>query len=150
MCQKECFGETSFIRLPRIQIESQVIIQRGAWVMSPKSVPRRAMRESDAAYCYRLKRWQRSCGIPSDCFVTIATFAETQERSLHAGCSPIAYKPQFISFKNPFLIRLFEQLCRRANSNIAIEEALPSIHNCAEVGTKKIASELLVQWYAYD
>jgi hypothetical protein len=117
------------IILPRIMYENRIVIQRKLWHVSKNRLPVRANRETDAAYFLRLQQWRHELDMPDEVFMRGAY-----------------YKPQYISFNNPFLAAIFESCARSCNDTLEIEEMLPNSNQLAP--TRGRVVEFLTQWEA--
>ena len=58
------------------------------------------------------------------------------------------YRPEFISFMNPFLILLFSKLVNKGDSKIVITEMYPSLDELMKIRQKKYVSKYVCQWYS--
>ena len=56
------------------------------------------------------------------------------------------YKPQFLSFRNPILVRLFEKLVEKAPRTLTVSEMLPDTADLAAFGENHYVTEFVVQW----
>ena len=56
------------------------------------------------------------------------------------------YKPQYMDFRNPFLLHLFSKLIDKAPQQVKIEEMLPAPDQLLEVEGKRYVTEYVVQW----
>jgi hypothetical protein len=134
---------------PRITLENQVILQRKAWFIPKQILPKRMNRETDWYYFARVNKWRGEYGIPDEMFMHIIpdralNYAQPEPR---AKVGRVDYKPQYISFKNPFLIKLFESLIVKAPGECKIEEMLPNSNQLLKVAESRRVTELVVQWY---
>ncbi len=60
------------------------------------------------------------------------------------------YKPQYISFKNPFLVSLFEKLVSKTPKEMRIEEMLPDPSHLNTIHNQRHITEFVIQWYQYQ
>ena len=75
-------------------------------------------------------------------FVTAAQLNEVNRRVPLDDC-----KPQYLSFRNPLLVTLFEKLLVRVPRVLRIEEMLPGSDQLLMCAGKKRVAELVLQWY---
>jgi len=134
---------------PRITLENQVILQRKAWFIPKRILPKRMNRETDWYYFARVNKWRGEYGIPDEMFMHIIpdkalNYAQPETR---AKVGRVDYKPQYISFKNPFLVKLFESLIVKAPGECKIEEMLPNSNQLLKVAESRRVTEFVVQWY---
>ncbi len=59
-------------------------------------------------------------------------------------------KPQYISFKNPLLVDLFEKSVRRVDKELTIVEMLPTSEQLFKIGNNHYVTEFVVEWYTDD
>lgn len=113
--------------LPRVTYKKNIVLQRKEWRIPKATLPVRQASETDATYFLRLQEWRHMLGLPDEVFV----------RGSY-------YKPQYISFKNPFLLSILESSMRSCQDNIRIEEMLPRSDQLTVTGGRAV--ELLAQW----
>ncbi len=137
--QVESGDENEVVAFPRVVYEDQLVLFRKCWKVAKSSLPEDAPHVSDFEYWFQLEAWRSAYNIPRHCFVFIT--------ATHKGAGNNAtfddYKPQYIDFESPLLVRLFRKATRKANRFIRIEEMLP---NKEQVNQGHV-SETLVQWY---
>ena len=114
-------------------------------------VPYRKPDESEWAWFYRVNEWRRQQGMPEEVFVFVV------DRSVMMGprppqqkqtrTSPDDYKPQYISFKNPFLMNLFEKAIKRVPDVLKIVEMMPNSQQLLSIGSQRYIMEFVLQWY---
>ncbi len=138
---------------PRIVYEKRLILQRKAWLVPKVRLPIRNAEESDWTYFARLQAWRLDLGIPEEVFVVL--FDRSQFKKLtpeaRARLGRDDYKPQYISFRNPFLVPLFEKLLTKVPEQLRIEEMLPDstqlLGMVADAPQDRFVTEFVVQWY---
>jgi hypothetical protein len=113
--------------LPRVIYENQIVLQRKEWHVPKSKLPARETSKAEGAYFLRLQQWRHALHIPDEVFI----------RGAH-------YKPQYISFKNPFLLSIFESSIRSCQDSLRIEEMLPHGEQLASTGGRAV--EFLAQW----
>ena len=60
------------------------------------------------------------------------------------------YKPQYISFRNPFLVKLFEKSLIKVPETLKLEEMLPASNQLVQIVNSRYVTEFVVQWYDYS
>ncbi len=117
----------NIVILPRVVYEKQIVLQRKSWKVPQKLVPLPRPIETDAAYFLRLNTWRQELQLPDEVFV-----------------KGRQHKPQYISFRNPFLVALFVSSARDCQTRLSIEEMLPTGDQLAPTGRRVV--EFLTQW----
>lgn len=134
---------------PRIIFEDWLVLQRKSWSIDRSQLPVKKSDETEAAYFVRVNEWRIALNIPDEVFVFVASrggqemLKPEQARKLRRD----DYKPQYIAFKNPFLIRLFNKCAEKVPNRLKIEEMLPSSDQLLSIGDKKHVTESVIQWY---
>lgn len=134
---------------PRIILDNQVILQRKAWIVPKGRLPRRAKNETDWVYLTKINRWRKEYGMAEEIFMNIVSekawsYAGPESQDM---VGRVDHKPQYISFNNPFLVRLFESLTIKAPGECKIEEMLPSSSQLLNLAERRRVTEFVVQWY---
>lgn len=137
---------------PRVLYEGQLVLQRKAWFVPKELLPLRTKQETDWQYFERLNTWRSEQGMPEEIFlfVNARENQDSQENVDTDAAKRITrddYKPQYISFRNPFMVKLFEGLLSKVMSSLKIEEMLPNSEQMAQIADKKYVTECVVQWY---
>ncbi|NUM81836.1 lantibiotic dehydratase [bacterium] len=139
---------------PEITIKSRIIydqwliLQRKSWQVPKQLLPAKQPLETEAAYFVRINEWKLEHGIPDDVFIFVfdrmdqSHIGEEDRKKLRRD----DYKPQYISFKNPFLVNLFAKLITKVPKNLIIEEMLPAPGQLNKIGNVGYVTESLVQW----
>jgi hypothetical protein len=142
-------GEPKIQKLPRVVYEDRIVLQRKTWYIPEELLPFRRPEESDWAWFYRVNEWRCQQGIPEEVFIFVIERSEMQklEPEIQKKISRDDYKPQYISFKNPFLINLLEKLLKRVPNTLKIVEMLPNSQQLLHVGTNRYITEFVLQWY---
>jgi hypothetical protein len=135
--------------VPRTVYENRIILQRKTWFVPHERLPYRTSSESRWSYFCRLNEWRREQELPEEVFVYVTTPQEMEMLKPEAldRIGRDDYKPQYISFKNPFLVNLFEKLIARVPSVLRIEEMLPSSQQLLTLGQRRYVTEFVIQWY---
>lgn len=134
---------------PRIVYGDRLILQRKSWYVPEPLLPRRAPGENDWAWFYRVNEWRRTQEMPDDVFI----FVVDRVTRLNAAPSPAKrispddYKPQYISFKNPFLVNTLEKAISRVSGTLKIVEMMPAPHQLQTIAGSKYVMEFVLQWY---
>ncbi len=138
---------------PRITYGDGLVLQRRTWVVRKEAVPLRERAESDCAYFCRVDAWRRAHGIPDDVFLYLYPSRDYLLRAVTSGHRDQLRrddrKPQFISFRNPFLVTLFGRLVPRGLAAIQLVEMLPAPEQLLTVGGEQRVTECVVQWYRH-
>ncbi len=138
---------------PRICIEKQVIIQRQAWYIRKDHIPKQESSETDAQYFIRLTQWRHTLQIPEEVFIHINPLYQSADGGKPSNdenkkMNKDDYKPQYIHFGMPLLVRFFEKQLEKIPSLLKIEEMLPSTDKQPTQVTDRV-NEYLIQWYSY-
>ncbi len=136
---------------PRVVFAERLIIQRKRWSIPKDLVPVKKPHETDYDYFMRINLWRKKWEIPNEVFVKVNPHGRNiqelnlaQEELRKVGRDD--YKPQYIHFDNPLLIRLFERLTRRIPSLMSIEEMLPNSDQLLSIEGKSYVTEYVAQW----
>ena len=137
---------------PRICFNGNLILQRKMWLAQKENIPAKKASESDWSYFCRLIEWKQLIGIPDDIFVRIAA---PQKHTDDGDDKPTRIlkredrKPQYVDFKSPLLVKLFNKMISRAKDRVIIEEMLPPPMGIVRVGNERVVSECILQWYVH-
>ncbi len=142
-------GREAFWVRPRVVFEGSWVLQRRAWMVPGSEIPRRLPRETDAAYFVRMDEWRSARGIPAEVFVSAFSkeHLDLDDARVMAGLRREDLKPQYVSFRSPFVVLLLERLVARAGVRVAFEEMLPGPGHLARFGGERFVAELLMQTY---
>lgn len=132
---------------PRISIE-KLIFQRKTWLFPKVLLP---LKESiDDAYSYHKKvaLWRREHNLPDEVFIYVdpsrgANVAPELKKRLTRD----DYKPQYIDFRQPLLVNLFEKLALKTPQSMKVVEMLPASGEMLRIDDKRYVSEFVMQWY---
>lgn len=145
-------GQTSiFIKeiivKPRIEFESMIILQRKTWQVPKVIIPIKMSNENDFDYFIKLNEWRRNHNIDSEVYITIGNqdFNDPQIHKTKPRSDD--YKPQYIDFENPILIKLFEKMVIKASVSIKIQEMAPHSCDLLSIDDNVFVTETLLQWY---
>lgn len=136
---------------PRICYEDLVILQRKQWIVPYDFIPFKTAKETDAEYFKKVNLWRIENNIPDEVFVYISyfrAFGFKNEKKKTAKKKSVGddHKPQYINFKNPFLVSLFAKLCDKASDAMRIEEMLPASKDLLKFGNERYVTEFITQW----
>ncbi len=141
--------ESRVTRGPRIVFENRVVLRRRTWHFPKPTLPVRASKQSDWSYFCQVHDWKQEHGLPDQVFASIThhgelrLLKETRLRKL----SRDDYKPQYLDFANPLLIRLFEKLIGKTPRAITIAEMLPQPDQLCAIQGRPHVTEATLQWY---
>ena len=135
--------------LPRIVYEDQIVIQRKTWNVPKVCIPQKLPADSAWQYYLRLNEWRKENRIPDEVFIFINPdrWVNNLDPKLTKKLTRDDYKPQYIDFRNPLLINLFEKLISKAPVSIKIQEMLPDSGQMLKIDNERFVSEFVVQWY---
>lgn len=136
-------------RLPRVVFQDRIVLQRKTWYVPKELLPFRRPEESDWAWFCRVNEWRGQQGIPEEVFIFVIDRSEMQnmEPDIQRKISRDDYKPQYISFKNPFLINLLEKSFKRVPFRLKIVEMLPNSRQLLRAASSRYITEFVLQWY---
>lgn len=133
---------------PRIVYEGSIVLQRRTWYVPKGELPFRRTDEDDWCYFCRLNEWRQTVGIPDEVFIFLFNRWEREDIKAEEGkkIGRDDYKPQYISFGNPFLVSLFEKSLAKVPRTLRIVEMLPDSRQLLQLGQHRHIMEFLVQW----
>lgn len=132
--------------LPRIVFEEQIILQRKQWQIPKELLPLREPKNTDCEYFLKINAWRRELQIPDEVFVFVrAERGNGNGNGVKTGRDD--YKPQYIDFRSPVLVSLFERLVIKVSTMFKIEEMLPASSHLASIGNERFVTECTLQWY---
>ncbi len=141
---------TDILVFPRIVYEDKLILQRKSWKIARTALPHRSSQEPDWDYLLRLNEWRQLHAIPEEVFASVTTSQEyaTLSGEEKGSIGKDDYKPQYISFKNPLLIGLFEKMLRKVPRFLVLSEMLPAGRQLLSPdGQQQYVTEFVFQWY---
>jgi hypothetical protein len=133
-------------KYPRIQLEQHIILQRQRWYVQKEALPLREKNETDGQYFLRLNEWRWRLGMPDEIFICVNPNGLPISEQETTNARRDDYKPQYIHFTNPLLVRLFEKQLEKVVDVLRLEEMLPDTRTLGKQQTEYI-SEMLVEWY---
>src|SRR3989344_4331937 len=138
-------GVTCF---PRVYYGSNLVVWRQAWYIDRECLPYLNPSERDYDYFLRLNHWRIVNEIPEKVFIRVVKEEDKEKLTKKAKKKllPDDYKPQYIDFINPFLVRLFAKSIVRVVKRLWIEEMLPTNEQVLKFDNKPFVSEFIFQW----
>lgn len=138
--------------LPRIVFDGRLVLQRKTWLLPKEKVPRRRSGESDWRYYVRVRDWQLRYGLPDDVFICVVDGLVVNDLSVQQvqALKEDDHKPQYLSFRNYFLVTRLEKALSRCPGRLAIREMLPDPSQMLHSRGNRWATEFLVQWRHTD
>jgi hypothetical protein len=116
--------EKGVYRFPRL-VFGRCIARRAGWCVHRENLPHRRKGDTDFSYFLRIRRWQRDLGLPEEVFVSGGTYFEWMEEKNFDRQSWNRRKPQYIHFRNHFLVSILEKIISEVRAWLYIEEMLP-------------------------
>lgn len=134
---------------PRIVHENQIVLQRKSWFVPKALAPVRSPMDSDWDYYSKINEWRLEQLMPDEVFVFINPnrLGSDINPELVKKLTRDDYKPQYIDFKNPLLITLFEKLLSKVSGVFKIQEMLPNSEQMTRIDGERYVSEFVIQWY---
>jgi lantibiotic biosynthesis protein len=123
---------------PRIVLENQIVIQRKSWTFSAESLPKKGKLTTDFEYFELWNQWKNFWKIP------LQVYVQFYVDGVNTKLRPEDTKPQYISFDNPLLLNLLNQMLRK-NVPIQFVESLPEKHLDLNVNNPSV-SEWVLNW----
>jgi hypothetical protein len=135
---------------PRIVYDHSIVLQRKTWYIPRERLPGKEPGETQWAYFLRIDKWRRHLQIPEEVYVYVTD--RTHIKAPGPGKSGQGpgrddYKPQYISFANPYLIDLLEKMIKRVPRGLKVVEMLPNSRQLLQFRGKRHVTEFTVQWY---
>lgn len=132
-------------RYPRIEGRAGVVLQRRRWYVPPAGVPVRGSVEGEGRYLLRLAEWRQQLELPAEVFYYLRPTGEVPATAAPAGADD--YKPQYLHFENPLLVRLFAKQLPKAGNLLLLEEMYPDTATLRRQAQHHVR-ESLVEWRA--
>ena len=120
---------------PRVRF-GQVVLARRKWLVPRRQLIERENKESDFEFFARVHKWRMKLGLPSRVFIRFMPMTDAEnpfaqlfeERdSEQADVDFTHFKPQYIDFESPLLVRLFGKIISDTTLGMKIEEMLPDV-----------------------
>lgn len=133
---------------PRISFENNIIIQRKYWTIPTSIIPKKDKNDTEEFYFFKINEWKTNLNLPTETFVYISNMDKLRKDAKEGKTVNFDnYKPQYICFENPLLIKLFEKIVKKSNS-IKIVEMLPNSKQLLKFKKNRFATEFVLQWYS--
>jgi len=140
---------------PRVVYDDRLILRRKTWHIPREKLPYKISGESFWDYFLRVDEWRSELQVPGEVFVYVVDRFQTPNVNTDDAAkgkrnqkvSRDDYKPQYISFNNPFLIDLLEKIIKRVPDSLKIVEMLPNSRQLLKIGQGRHITEFTVQWY---
>ncbi|MCP5053355.1 MAG: hypothetical protein GY940_39690 [bacterium] len=137
---------------PRVIYDDRIILQRKTWHIPWEMLPFKQPGEGQWPYFLRVDRWRRDLELPEEVFLHVVERSSAPDAKPNPRAEKVRpgrddYKPQYISFANPFLIDLLERMVKRVRFTLKIVEMLPNSRQLLKIGENKHITEFTVQWY---
>lgn len=125
------FDPQQVLRLPRLSLGRLVLGRRAVHIPAAHFPP---AHEDEAAFFYGIQQWRQALDLPRDGYLQLAarplaasTRQVMQETGQEAagGGEPPRWKPFYIDFANPLLVRLLHRALRAGPGRLVFQEALP-------------------------
>jgi hypothetical protein len=144
------FTEREIIIYPRIIFENNLILQRMNWIIPKEKIWIKNANEKESDYFVRINEWRKNNEIPNEVFIKVIFQLENQPNvaANNQKTTKDDYKPQYINFSNPFLVKLFNKLISKASSYVKLEEMLPTSNNLLKLRNGHYVTEFSLQWHA--
>jgi hypothetical protein len=127
-------------RYPRIELTHGVVLQRRRWYVLLSALPLRGKAESAAQYLARLADWRQQLELPAEVFFYLRPSAEASR----AGADD--YKPQYLHFESPLLVRLFEKQLPKTGELLLLEEMYPDTELLRQQAQHYVIGETTDMW----
>jgi len=136
---------------PRIMYNDRIVLSRKSWMISNKLLPHKLQAESESSYFSRIQRWRIEMGLPNEVFMYLSAhgYSNDSKTKPKKKVSRDDYKPQYINFNNPFLVRLFEKSLDKIVDKLKLGEMLPGSEQLLRINGKKYVTEFVVNSYNY-
>jgi Lantibiotic dehydratase, N terminus len=118
-------------RFPRL-VFGRCIARRRGWLIRKAALPKRTRGEQAFTYFSRVRKWQRELELPDEVFVRVRALGERGDQDgMDARSSGLPHKPQYLDFRNYFLVESLDDLLKDVLTAAYFEEALPSLEDWA-------------------
>ena len=145
-------GKNGSVKIfPRICYNDSIIITRKEWVIPKVLLPLKNQSEKESEYFVRLQKWCYEMELPNEVFIKLnsQTAVKEEKSKPKKNFSRDDYKPQYINFNNPFLVRLFEKNLDKVIDNLRVYEMIPDSEQILKINNQKYVTEFVVQNYNY-
>jgi hypothetical protein len=123
---------------PRIRFGACLLRRRG-WSIPAGDLPHAREGESRLKRLVRVRRWQRERGLPDEVFVRATSLLEWKNQAQRRQDRQTwnRRKPQYIDFRNDFLIDVLDKMIEHTETRLYIEEMLPDRASWRQWGLKR-------------
>jgi hypothetical protein len=124
-------------RYPRL-VYGRCVARRRGWYIPGSVLPRPREGETQFAYFVRVRQWQRQIGLPDQVFIRLrAVSDEIDGRSRDERAMSVAHKPQYVDFRNDFLVESLRDSLQKPLPGVYFEEALPGLQDWTDLGISR-------------
>ena len=132
---------------PRISLE-KLIFQRKTWLVPKVLLPLKETIDDAYSYHKKVALWRREINLPDEVFIYVdPSRGANVAAELKKRLTRDDYKPQYIDFRQPLLVNLFEKLALKTPQSMKIVEMLPTSDQMLKIDDKRYVSEFVMQWY---
>jgi hypothetical protein len=119
-----------------------------------QQLPARENKESDYEYFCKVHHWRMELGLPAHVFIRFTPLEDREspfqnsdgEQNMGVKIDFTDWKPQWIDFENPVLVRLLGKMIADSSTGMLVEEMLPSPEEISlEIDGEKWVSELVIE-----
>ncbi len=134
--------------MPRIVFEDCLVLQRRHWIFPKPSLPERGPQDTDWRYFQKILAWRAEHGLPDEVFVYVTQGRQLElvDEEARRKVGRDDYKPQYISFHNPILVRLLEKLIDKTPEALTVAEMAPNSGQLQRLGDRRYVTECIMQW----
>jgi hypothetical protein len=127
---------------PRLVLGGCVVRRRG-WSLRREALPYRQPADSTLDYFMRVRRWREQWDLPEVVFVYASTHNEAIQDQRRGRWTWNNHKPQYIDFRNVWLVEVLGRLLLEVKERFYIEEMLPTREGWEALGLSR-PTELVV------
>jgi hypothetical protein len=148
---------------PRITYNRILILSRRLWQVPSELFPQSLPKERACDYFVRANRWRKEHGIPQEIFIRVRPLPyhlqkdgeqngaqnSPQDKNPIMGnaVSRDLYKPQYIDFSNPLLVKLFGRIAATLKHFVVnVEERLPATDDLLDYQNNRYVTEFILQF----
>lgn len=126
-------------RYPRIRFLDNLIIQRKNWIISSEFLIGLINAKDENNIFFSVNYIKSKLKLPDEIFIRV--FIDSPINDVTDN-----YKPQYINFLSPLLVKLFYKIVKGASSNIQIEEIYPLMDHAIKINGEPFVTETIIQW----
>lgn len=142
---QEVMGTIEF--LPRIIYAERIVIQRKTWIFPKDLLSKFDFMADGCIFFVTFNSWRKKNKLPDEIFVKLLDPNGNRPVNMKNKIQKKDdYKPQYVNFKDPLLVMLFQRLMRKDFHLLVIEEMLPNSSQLLKVNGKSFVSEFVFQW----